>query len=597
MEDSALLVDELKSGGFEPKWKRVQTEADYRVGLEELPDLIISDYTIPQFGGLRAMELLRERGLDIPFILVSGSVGEEKVVEAMKHGATDYLLKDRVGRLCNAVESALEQKRLRDERGRMKQQLEERNIELERRIRLAALSADMGTALTHGNTLREILQRCSEALVQHLDAAFARIWTHNERENVLELQASAGMYTHIDGPHDRVPVGKFKIGLIAEERKPHLTNAVIGDPRVPEQEWARREGLVAFAGYPLIIGDRLVGVMAIFARCSLSQATLDAMASIADGLALGIKRKWSEQTLRDSEEKLRQMAENITDVFYMTSPDLQEMQYVSSAYEHIWGRSAARLYAHPQEWAEAILPEDRERVWTTFRGLEADESSVSVEFRISRPDGDVRWILSRGFQVRDAAGKVIRITSVASDITGRKRSEAELEQTHNQLLAVSRQAAMSEFATGVLHNVGNVLNSVNVASTCMADSLKKSKSADLAKVVALMREHEADLGTFFTHDPKGKQVPGYLAKLAERLTGEQAAALKELGELQKNVEHIKNIISVQQESSKMSHFPEALKLTDLAEDALKLNSNGLRRGGIQVSKDFEEIPPIMMEKH
>ena len=134
--------------------------------------------------------------------------------------------------------------------------------------------------------------------MHHLDAAFARIWTHNEREKVLELQASAGMYTHIDGPHGRVPVGKFKIGLIAEERKPHLTNSVIGDPRVPEQEWARREGLVAFAGYPLIIGDRVVGVMAMFARHSLSQATLDAMASIADGVALGIERKQAEAELR-----------------------------------------------------------------------------------------------------------------------------------------------------------------------------------------------------------------------------------------------------------------------------------------------------------
>jgi DNA-binding NtrC family response regulator len=122
-EDAELLVAELRRGGFEPQWKRVETEADYRAGLEDAPDLIIADYTLPQFGGLRAVDLLQERGLDIPFILVSGTVGEEKAVEAMKHGATDYLLKDRIERLGNAVESALEQKRLRDERGRMQKQL------------------------------------------------------------------------------------------------------------------------------------------------------------------------------------------------------------------------------------------------------------------------------------------------------------------------------------------------------------------------------------------------------------------------------------------------------------------------------------------
>ncbi len=99
----------------------------------------------------------------------------------------------------------------------------------------------------------------------NLHGAFARIWTLNPLGDVLELQASAGQYTHLDGPHSRVPVGKYKIGLIAQERQPHLTNTVVGDPRVSDQEWAQREGMVAFAGYPLIVEDRLLGVMAMFA--------------------------------------------------------------------------------------------------------------------------------------------------------------------------------------------------------------------------------------------------------------------------------------------------------------------------------------------
>ena len=84
-----------------------------------------------------------------------------------------------------------------------------------------------------------MLAGCAEALVQHLDAAFARVWVLDEAEDVLVLRASAGLYTHLDGPHGRVPVGQFKIGLIAQERSPHLTNAVVGDPRVSDQEWAR----------------------------------------------------------------------------------------------------------------------------------------------------------------------------------------------------------------------------------------------------------------------------------------------------------------------------------------------------------------------
>jgi PAS domain S-box-containing protein len=134
----------------------------------------------------------------------------------------------------------------------------------------------------------------------------------------------------------------------------------------------------------------------------------------------------AEETLRESEEKFRQLAEYITDVFWMTSPDLEKIYYVSPAYEQIWGRSVASAYAHPTEWSEAILPEERERVFATFSRLAIDEPSVSAEFRIARPDGSIRWILSRGFQIKDAAGAVVRITGIASDITERKRAEESL---------------------------------------------------------------------------------------------------------------------------------------------------------------------------
>lgn len=163
------------------------------------------------------------------------------------------------------------------------------------RNQLAELGAEIGVILTRGESVREMLQKCSEVMVRYLDVAFARIWTLNSKENILELQASAGMYTHINGIHGRVPVGKYKIGLIAEEKKPHLTNAVIGDSRVSDQVWAKREGMVAFAGYPLLLENRLIGVMAMFAKHPLSDFNLSALASIADEVALGIERKLAEE--------------------------------------------------------------------------------------------------------------------------------------------------------------------------------------------------------------------------------------------------------------------------------------------------------------
>jgi PAS domain S-box-containing protein len=174
-------------------------------------------------------------------------------------------------------------------------QQERIEIALDECTRLATLTNEVSVALIQDSTLQASLQRCAKALVTYLGAAFARIWTLNTGTQVLELQASAGMYTHLNGPHSRVPVGMFKIGLIAAERQPHLTNAVIGDPRVGDQEWAKREGMVAFAGYPLLVEDELVGVMALFARVPLSTAVIDAMASISNAVALGIERKRVEE--------------------------------------------------------------------------------------------------------------------------------------------------------------------------------------------------------------------------------------------------------------------------------------------------------------
>ncbi|NJN95796.1 MAG: PAS domain S-box protein [Anaerolineales bacterium] len=174
--------------------------------------------------------------------------------------------------------------------------------------RLNAFTAEVSLALTQGTVLTSMLNTCAEVMVNHLDAAFARIWTFNPAENMLDLQASAGMYTHLDGPHGRVPLGKFKIGLIAQERKPHLTNAVLDDPRVGDKDWAEREGMVAFAGYPLIVEDRLVGVMAMFARHALADTVLDAMQAVANMVALSIERKKTEQTLTKRAAELETIA-------------------------------------------------------------------------------------------------------------------------------------------------------------------------------------------------------------------------------------------------------------------------------------------------
>jgi len=165
--------------------------------------------------------------------------------------------------------------------------------------RLAAFVADVREALTKADSLSGILQSCTNAMVSHLDPVLARIWILDQQENVLVLSASAGTYTSLDAPHGRVPVGpKYKIGKIAQDRQPALTNDVLNDPQVGDPNWALTQGITAFAGYPLIVEDRVVGVMAMFARQQMPQATVAALASVADGIAHSIEREHAETLMK-----------------------------------------------------------------------------------------------------------------------------------------------------------------------------------------------------------------------------------------------------------------------------------------------------------
>jgi signal transduction histidine kinase/ligand-binding sensor domain-containing protein len=189
-----------------------------------------------------------------------------------------------------------------------------------------------------------------------------------------------------------------------------------------------------------------------------------------------------------------------------------------------------------------------------------------------------------------------RTSELRNEIEERKRAQAETERLQSKLLETSRQAGQAEVASSVLHNVGNVLNSVNIASSCVADRLRKSKVSNLSKVVKMLAEHENDLGGFLTNDPKGRQVPVYLAQLAGLLADEQANALEELAQLQKNIEHIKDIVTMQQSFAKVSGVTELVKAADLVEDALRMNASGLARHNIEIIKEFEEARLITVEK-
>jgi PAS domain S-box-containing protein len=183
------------------------------------------------------------------------------------------------------------------------------------------------------------------------------------------------------------------------------------------------------------------------------------------------------------------------------------------------------------------------------------------------------------------------------DITERKRAEVKLENLHRQLVDTSRQAGMAEVATNVLHNVGNVLNSLNVSFAVVSDKVRKSRIQNLAKVAGMLQEHNKDLAAFLSSDPKGTQLPSYLTGLAQHLTQEQAEVLKELQSLTTNVDHIKEIVAMQQSYSKVSGVVETLPVVELLEDALRMNDAALARHEVQVVREYAETPPVLVDKH
>jgi PAS domain S-box-containing protein len=307
-------------------------------------------------------------------------------------------------------------------------------------------------------------------------------------------------------------------------------------------------------------------------------------------------RRLIEQALRDSDAKFRDLADNVSDVLWIRSPDMQEVHYVSPGFERIWGRPMPLLYGNPQQWVDFIVPEDRERVTATFAGLTRDVRSLDIEYRILRPHGEVRWIRARGYQVRDAQDRLIRNTGIVTDITDQRRAQAALDLAQRQLRDASRRAGMAEIATNVLHDVGNILNSVTVSAGLLRHTLQQSRSQGLRRAVDLMREHEADLGAFLLDDEKGRLLPRYLRALDTRLQQEQQDMVRELENLTRSIDHIRDVITTQQSLAGRPVLLETGSVRELVEDALRINDEALTRDQVTVLREFAPVPLLRLDR-
>jgi PAS domain S-box-containing protein len=357
--------------------------------------------------------------------------------------------------------------------------------------RRASLHAEIHAAFSGltESALEAILELSAESIVRYLDAAFARIWTINEQGNVLELQASAGQYTRLDGEHARVPVGELKIGLIAQERKPHLTNDVQNDERISHPEWAKQEGMVAFAGYPMVVDGRLVGVLAMFARRSLEPDVLETLALVADTIAKGIERKWAEKKLQESERNLRLFMETIPQMLWSAVAD-GTIDYYNQRILDYTGLSLGELQG--PGWVKPIHPDEREAITKVWAAAVAEGLPFTFEFRSRRAaDGMYRWCVSSALPLRDREGRILKWYGSIVDLQDWKQAQEDLRSREAELTHMTRVMTMGEITSSIAHEINQPLGAiVNYGSACLR--LINTGSADVTDIAAALSEIVSD---------------------------------------------------------------------------------------------------------
>jgi len=234
---------------------------------------------------------------------------------------------------------------------------------------------------------------------------------------------------------------------------------------------------------------------------------------------------------------------------------------------------------------------EHESIMRTGRTIELESSCPSFD------GAALSWYQVVKLPVLGAEDRIVGSQGVLFDITQRKQAQARLDEVNRQLVDTSRRAGMAEVATSVLHNVGNVLNSVNVSSSLVAEKIRLSKVGNVARAIALFPPQSADLAQFLTHDPKGRQLPAYLTSLGQNLVQEQAAQLAEVETLLKNINHIKEIVAMQQGYARISGILELLPVNELVEDALRMNTSALDRHHINIIRELDPSPPVLLDKH
>ena len=312
---------------------------------------------------------------------------------------------------------------------------------------------------------------------------------------------------------------------------------------------------------------------------------------------------WDVTTLRRMEtelererELLRNLLENTTDAIYFKDTQSCFVR-CSEAFktlfnvqdlEELIGKTDFDFFT--EEHARPAYEDEQEIIRT-------GQPILCKREKETRPDGRVTWALTSKMPWRSKDGRIVGTFGISRDITAMKEAEEQLEAAHKKLVDFSRQAGMAEVATNVLHNVGNVLNSINTSANVAIDAVRETKGTGVARLASMLEEHRDDLPGYLAGEGRAEKMRTYVISLAERLASEQELVLAELTDLKRNIDHIKEIVAMQQSYAGVCGVIERQQLPTLVEDALRMHTGGLSRHKVSVVRRFEAVPEILVDKH
>lgn len=309
------------------------------------------------------------------------------------------------------------------------------------------------------------------------------------------------------------------------------------------------------------------------------------------------KHRRLNATLTADRDRLERLVNSIDSIVWEFDANDLRFTFVNKQSGRILGYEAEKWLANPGFRESILHPEDR---WAMghCRQMIQRRKPYEFDYRVIASDGRTVWVRESGRILTGANGVPTTVRGTLQDVTALKEVDVEMKRLNESVMEASRHAGMAEVATTVLHNVGNLLNSISVSATVASDHMKCSKAGNLRQAVQMMRGRADDLAEFLTVDPKGRLIPEYLDNVTEQLSNEQATVINEMKALNENIEHVKGIVAMQQDYASSSGVFEFLHPSDLADDALRMNAGDLQRTRVRYTREYGIMPPkVQVDRH